>query len=101
MLANSLQNAREWPSTLPPPWLAFSTHEMPVHMMRLRTSFCPTLQETEGVQTITNELLDAADAAADDGLPRSGYTLLGVDSCTSLQHPPTAPRSPRTRRHAA
>ena len=76
-------------------------HEMPVRMLWLRTSFCPTLQETEGVQTITNELLDAADAAADDGLPRSGYTLLGVDSCTSLQHPPTAPRSPRTRRHAA
>ena len=56
-------------------------------MMRLRTSFCPTLQETEGVQTITNELLDAADAAADDGLPRRGYTLLGVDACASLQHP--------------
>jgi hypothetical protein len=56
-------------------------------MLWLRTSFCPTLQETEGVQTITNELLDAADAAADDGLPRRGYTLLGVDACASLQHP--------------
>ena len=62
-------------------------HNLPVRIMWYRASFCPELHETDGVQTVTNDLLDAADAASDDSLPLAGYSLLAINSCPSLQHP--------------
>ena len=36
---------------------------------------------------MTNELLDAADSIASDGLVDAGYRLLAVDACPALMHP--------------
>lgn len=49
---------------------------------------CPErLTETDAIQLATNELLDAVDGVAADGLVQAGYGLLAVTACPALMHP--------------
>ena len=64
--------------------------DAPVRVSWLRPLHCPlSLSETDAIQLATNEVLDATDGIAADGLVQAGYRLLAVDArrdCV-LMHP--------------
>ena len=45
------------------------------------------MHETDAIQLALNELLDAADSIAADGLVQAGFRLLAIVGCPSLMHP--------------
>ena len=59
----------------------------PVRLAWATTAECPALHNTDAIQIMTNQILDAADAVAESGLAASGYELLALPACEALQHP--------------
>ena len=48
---------------------------------------CPSQTETDAIQIETDAILDMADLLVTSGLAATGYTLLAVGSCATIQSP--------------
>ena len=60
----------------------------PVRISWLALSSCTRANHgADAIQVLQNEMLDAVDGIASDGLVQAGYWLLAVDACPALAHP--------------